>query len=199
MKIAVGAEITIEFYVDGVLHSSATAANTGGKGRPVRCVWRNLYLFDHYSTATWYYAHIAVLDGVSTIGRRFVRRTPDLVGTYDAFSGGIDAIRDGDIATRAASDIAGQRLSFSLAGPTGPAAAANVAGVHLKQLAQLGTAGPTGIAGFLRIGGVDYDATPGTPAADLPSPVYSSWELNPVDSSPWTAASLPAEAGIVSS
>ena len=77
--------------------------------------------------------------------------------------------------------------------------AANVAGVHLKQLAQLGTAGPTGGAGFLRIGGVDHDTTPGTPAADFPSPVYSIWELNPVDSRPWTAATLPAEAGIVSS
>lgn len=199
VKIAVGADITIEFYIDGVLQSSATAANTGGKGRPVRCVWKNYGLFDFYNPAVCYYAHIAVLDGVSTIGRRFVRRTPDLVGTYDAFSGGIDAIKDGDIASRAASDIAGQRLSFSLAGPTGPAGATTIAGVHVKQLAQLGTAGPTGIAGFLRMGGVDYDATPGTPSADLPSPVYSSWDLNPNDSSPWTAATLPAEAGIVSS
>jgi hypothetical protein len=199
VRVSVGADITIEFYVDGSLHSSATAANVGGKGRPVQCLWRNLHLFDYFTSATWYYAHIAVLDGVSTIGRRFVRRTPDLVGTYDALSGGIDAIKDGDIATRAASDIAGQRLSFSLAGPTGPAGATTIAGVHVKQLAQLGTAGPTGIAGFLRMGGVDYDATPGTPSADLPSPVYSSWDLNPADSTPWTAATLPTEVGIVSS
>ena len=199
VKIAVGADITVEFYVDGVLHSSATAANTGGKGRPVRCVWRNLYLFDFYNPATWYYAHIAVLDGVSTIGRRFARRTPDLVATYDAFSGGVDAVKDGDIATRAASDIAGQRMSFSLAGPTGPAGASAIAGVHVKQLAQLGTAGPTGIAGFLRIGGVDYDASPGTPSPDMASPVYSTWDVNPADSTPWTTAALPTEAGIVSS
>ena len=199
VKISVGADITIAFYIDGALQSSATAANTNGKGRPVRCVWKNYSLFDFYNPAVCYYAHIAVLDGVSTIGRRFARRTPDLVGAYDAFSGGIDAIRDGDIATRAASDIAGQRLSFSLAGPTGPAGATSIAGVHVKQLAQLGTAGPTGIAGFLRMGGVDHDAAPGTPSADLPSAVYSSWDLNPADSSPWTAATLPAEVGIVSS
>jgi len=199
VKIAVGADISIEFYVDGVLHSSATAANTAGKGRPVRCVWRNLYLFDFYNPATWYYSHIAVLDGVSTIGRRFARRTPDLVATYDAFSGGVDAVKDGDIATRAASDIAGQRMSFSLAGPTGPAGASAIAGVHVKQLAQLGTAGPTGIAGFLRIGGVDYDASPGTPSPDMASPVYSTWDVNPADSTPWTTAALPTEVGIVSS
>ncbi|MCR9151204.1 MAG: FscB [Rhodobacteraceae bacterium] len=199
VKIAVGASITIEFYVDGVLYSTATAANAGGKGRPVHCLWRNLHLFDNFTTATWYYAHIAVLDGVSTIGRRFARRTPDLVATYDGFSGGIDAIKDDDTVTRVASDIAGQRLSFSLAGPTGPAGSTTIAGVHVKQLAQLGTAGPTGIAGFLRMGGVDYDATPETPSADMASSVYSSWALNPADSGLWSLATLPAEVGIVSS
>lgn len=199
VKISVGADITIGFYTDGILQSSATAANTGGKGRPVRCVWKNYSLFDFYNPATCYYAHIAVLDGVPTIGRRFVRRTPDLVATHDGFSGGIDAVKDGDIATRAASDIAGQRLSFTLAGPTGPAGASSIAAVHVKQLAQLGTAGPTGTAGFLRIGGVDHDASPGTPSADMPSPVYSTWDVNPADSTPWTTAALPAEVGIVSS
>jgi hypothetical protein len=84
VKIVVGANITIAFYIDGVLQSSATAANTGGKGSPVRCVWKNFGLFDFYNAATCYYAHIAVLDGVSTIGRRFARRTPDIVATYDA-------------------------------------------------------------------------------------------------------------------
>lgn len=199
VKISVGADITIEFYIDGGMQSSATVANLGGKGRPVRCVWKNYSLFDFYNPAVCYYAHIAVLDGVSTIGRRFARRTPDLVATYDAFSGGVDAVKDGDIATRAASDIAGQRMSFSLAGPTGPAGASTIAGVHVKQLAQLGTAGPTGIAGFLRIGGVDYDALAGTPLADMPSAVYSTWDVNPADSTPWTTAALPTEAGIVSS
>ena len=199
VRVSVAADITIDFYVDGILQSSATALNTGGKGKPVKCVWRNYGLHDYYSNSTCYYAHIAVLDGVSTIGRRFARRTPDLVATYDAFSGGVDAVKDGDIATRAASDIAAQRLSFSLAGPTGPAGASTIAGVHVKQLAQLGTAGPTGIAGFLRIGGVDYDALPGTPSPDMPTAVYSSWDVNPVDSAPWTTAALPAEAGIVSS
>jgi hypothetical protein len=199
VRVEVGADITIAFYVDGVLQSSATAPNTAGKGKPVKCIWKNYGLHDYYTSSTWYYAHIAVLDGVSTIGRRFARRTPDLVATHDAFSGGVDAVKDGDIATRAASDIAGQRMSFTLAGPTGPAGASAIAGVHVKQLAQLGTAGPTGVAGFLRIGGVDYDAPPGTPSVDMPSPVYSTWDVNPADSTPWTTAALPTEAGIVSS
>ena len=198
VRISVGVDIIIDFYVDGVLQSSAAAPNTGGKGKPVKCIWKNHGLHDYYTNTTCYYAHIAVLDGVSTIGRRFARRTPDLVATYDAFSGGVDAVKDGDIATRAASDIAGQRKSFSLAGPTGPAGASAIAGVHVKQLAQLGTAGPTGVAGFLRIGGVDYDASPGTPSPDMASPVYSTWDVNPADSTSWTTAALPTEVGIVS-
>jgi len=198
VRIAVDTDITIEFYIDGILQSSAAAPNTGGKGRPVRCTWKNQYLFDHHGVHTWYYAHIAVLDGVSTIGRRFVRRTPDLVGTHNAMSGGIDALKDNDIATRVASDVVGQRLSFSLAGPTGPAAPSALAAVHVKQIAQAGTSGPTGAAGFLRIGATDYDATPGTPSADAPTPLYSTWETDPSSGSGWTTGALPAEVGIVS-
>jgi hypothetical protein len=198
VRVAVGAEITVEFHVDGVLQSSAQAANVNGKGRPVRCVWRNLGLYNSNSTATWYYAHIAVLDGVSTIGRRFVRRIPDLVATYDQMSGSVAALADDDIATRVASDVAGQRLSFSLAGPVGPATPSAIAAVHLKQIAQAGTSGPTGAAGFLRIGGVDHDAMPGAPSPDVPTPLYSSWASNPGDGSGWTSATLPAELGIVS-
>ena len=198
VRIAVGADITIDFYVDGILQSTATAPNSAGKGKPVNCTWRNHGLHDYYTNTTWYYAHIAVLDGVSTIGRRFVRRTPDLVGTHNAMSGGIDALKDSDIATRVASDVVGQRMSFSLAGPTGPAAPSAIAAVHVKQIAQAGTSGPTGAAGFLRIGATDYDATPGTPSADAPTPLYSTWETDPSTGSGWTSGALPAEVGIVS-
>lgn len=197
VKISVGANITIEFYIDGVLQSTATAANTGGKGKPRRCVWRNNQLTQNSSY--WYYAHIAVLDGVSTIGRRFARRRPDTVGTHDQWSGGVDAIKDGDVATRALSNSAGQRLSFSLTGPVGPAGATAIAGVHVKQIAQQGSAGPTGVAGFLRISSTNYDATAGTPSEEAPTALYSSWATNPATSDPWSAATLPSEAGIVSS
>lgn len=185
VPVQVGADITIKFYVDGVLHSS------GGNGKPVRCIWKNHGLSDYYTNTTCYYVHIAVLDGDSSMGRRFVRRAPDLIATYDAFSGGVDAVQVGDIATRAARDIVGQRMSFSLSGPTGRAGESTIAGVHVKQLAQLGTAGPTGMARFLRIEGLDYDASPGMPSADMPSPVYSIWDVNPADSTPWTTAAPP--------
>ncbi len=198
LRVAVGAQITVEFHVDGVLHSAATAANAGGKGKPVRVVFANANLHASFTSRTWYYAHIAVLDGVSTIGRRFVRRSPDAVASYDQMTGSIDALRDGDIATRVASTAAGQRMSFSLTGPTGPAAASAIAGVHIKQIVQAGSDGPQATAGFLRIGGVNHDATPVTAPALAPGPIHASWAVNPADGSPWETATLPSEVGILS-
>ena len=198
MRIAVGAEITLEFYVDGVLHSAATAANTGAKGKPVRVVFANANLHGSYSSRTWYYAHMAILDGVSTIGRRFVRRSPNAIASFNQMVGSIDALKDSDIATRVASTAAGQRMSFSLSGPTGPASVSAIAGLHLKQIAQAGTDGPDATAGFLRIGGVNHDAIPVTVPGLAPQPVYSSWALNPTDASPWSDLTLPTEVGIVS-
>jgi len=197
VRLAVGANITIEFFVDGVLQSAATAANTGSKGKPVQVVFANVGLHGTSTNRTWYYAHIAVLDGVSTIGRRFVRRTPNTVATFNQMAGSVDALKDGNIATRVASTAVGQRLSFSLSGPTGPAAVSAIAGVHLKQIAQAGTMGPDALAGFLRLGGVNHDAPPVSVPVIAPKPVWSSWTLNPVDASPWSTLTLPTEVGIV--
>lgn len=198
VRVAVGSEITIEFFVDGVLHSAATADNTSGKGKPVRVVFANANLHGSFSSRTWYYAHFAILDGVSTIGRRFVRRNPNAIASFNQMTGSIDALRDGDIATRIASTAAGQRMSFSLTGPTGPASVSAIAGVHLKQIAQAGTDGPDATAGFLRMGGVNHDAAPVTVPSLAPVPVYSSWAVNPVDASPWSDLTLPNEVGILS-
>ena len=198
VRVAVGSSITIDFYVDGVLHSSATAANTQGKGKPVQIVFPNVGLHGTSVTRTWYYAHFAVLDGVSTIGRRFVRRTPNAIATFSQMAGSIDALKDEDVGTRVSSNTAGQRLSFSLTGPTGPAAVAAIAGVHVKQIAQAGTVGPQAVAGFLRMGGVNHDAAPVTVPSLAPRSVYSTWALNPADSSAWTSVTVPTEVGILS-
>ncbi|MGF1660620.1 MAG: FscB, partial [Rubrimonas sp.] len=147
VRLAVGAEITIEFFVDGVLRSAAAAPNAAGKGKPVLTVFANRGLHDSSSSRTWYYAHIAILDGVSTIGRRFARRTPDTVATYAEMTGALDALKDEDVATRVTSGAPGQRLSFSLAGPNGPDGSV-IAGVHLKAIAQGGVEGPQALAGF---------------------------------------------------
>jgi len=89
-------------------------------------------------------------------------------------------------------------MSFSLTGPTGPAAISAIAGLHLKQIAQAGTDGPQATTGFLRMGGVNHDAVPVTVPDLAPVPVYSSWAVNPADASPWSDLTLPNEIGILS-
>jgi hypothetical protein len=86
-------------------------------------------------------------------------------------------------------------MSFSLTGPTGPAAISAIAGLHLKQIAQAGT---DATAGFLRIGGVNHDAPPLTVPVLAPKAIYSSWAVNPADSRTWTSLTLLGEVGIVS-
>jgi len=198
LRVTVGADIAVAFFVDGVLHSTAVAANTSGKGKPVRVVFANAHLHGSFSTRSWYYAHLAVLDGVSTIGRRFVRRRPAAIASFDQMAGSIEALNDGDIASRVVSSTVGQRMSFSLTGPTGPTSVSTIAGVHIKQVAQAGTSGPDALAGFLRMGGISYDASPVSLPLLAPGAVYSSWALNPANASPWSSASLPVEVGSVS-
>lgn len=192
-----GVSITLDLHVDGMQVSSATAPDTLGRGPCTQVLFANAALHSNSNSRTWHYAHVALLDGVSTIGRRFIRRLPAAAGIHDDMTGSLAALADGNIATRVASTAPGQRLSFTLAGPALPPGAA-LAGLHLRATAQAGTAGPTALAGFLRMGGTNHDADP-QPAPPLaPAPLWSSWTLNPADNSPWTAANLPAEMGILS-
>lgn len=199
VRVAVGASITIDFYVDGLLHSTATAPNSAGRGKPVQISFANAGLHGAlFQTRTWFYAHIAVLDGRSTIGRRFVRRTPGSTATFNQMTGSLDAIKDEDVSTRIASNIAGQRVSFSLTGPNGPVANTAIAAIHIKQLTQAGTSGPQAAAGFLRMGSANFDA-PAAPVPLLaPRPIYSTWVQNPSTGALWSSTTLPSEVGVVS-
>ncbi|MEI4196582.1 FscB [Roseovarius sp. E0-M6] len=197
VRVAVGADITIELHDGAGLMSSATAANTAGKGKPVSAVFGNTNMHSHFGDATWYYAHIAVLDGTPTIGRRFARQVPGMAGAHSQWAGTLAALGDGNIATRMSSDTAGQRQSATLAGPAGPSGAA-IAAVHIKAVAQAGTSGPGSLAGFLRIGGVDHDASAAALSSAVPEQVIFSWPQNPGDGAVWTDATLPAEIGLLS-
>ncbi|MGY6535281.1 MAG: FscB [Pararhodobacter sp.] len=198
LRLAVGADITLDFHVDGALMASATAANTAGKGKPVRVTFANRALHGAFQNRVLGYAHIAALDGVSTIGRRFLRRVPAAPGAFSQMSGSLAALADGNIGTRVRSDAAGQRLSFTLGGPTGPAAVTGIAAVHVRQIAQAGTGAPQQAGAFLRLGGVNHDAAAHPVSSLQPAAILSSWATNPADGSPWDTASLPAEIGIFS-
>ena len=198
VRVSVGANITMDLYDGATLVSSATAANSGGKGKPTSIVFGNADMHnDSYPAANWYYAHLAVLDGRSTIGRRFARRVPSAAGTHNQWGGSLASLADDDIVTRMTSDAAGQRQSATLAGPTGPAGAP-IAGVHVKAVAQAGTTGPGSLAGSLRLGGTDHDASAVALSTERPEQAIFSWSQNPDTGAAWTDADLPGEIGLVS-
>lgn len=199
VKISVGADITIELYDGASLMSSATASNSGGKTAPRLAVFMNSNMHNDFSSGpfSWYYAHIAVLDGASTIGRKFARQTVNTVGNYDQWGGTLSALSDGEIATRMTSDTAGQRQNATVTGPTGPSGA-SMAAVHIKAIAQAGTSGPASLAGSVRIGTTDYDVSAVSLSSDVPEQTIFSWTTNPSDSSTWTDATLPDEIGLLS-
>jgi hypothetical protein len=182
---------TVELFVEGVLQSAATAANTTGKGKPVRIHFANIGLHGQSSLQTWYHAHVAVLDGVSTIGRRFARRTPAAVGAWDQMAGSLAALADGDIATRVASTAAGQRLSFTLAGPTGPAGGA-IAGLHIRQIAQAGSDGPAVLVKIVVACIRSHAARLAGPAMGPPPP--ASW--GSASAAPWPLRPASGRSGL---
>jgi hypothetical protein len=199
VRVAVGANITIDFYVDGALKSTATANNSGGKGKPVRVDFQLGGMLNATGSSTQYIyvAHLAVLDGVSTIGRRFLRKRPNIAGAVSQMSGSVSVLADGDLTTRMESTGVGQRQSFTLTGP-GLAAGASLAAVHVKAVAQRGNSGPTECGGFLRIGGVNYDGGT-TPVSDVaPQSVYTTFATNPATGAPWSQVTAPSEVGIIS-
>jgi len=192
--------ITCEFYIDGVSQGSVTAANTVGlKNKPETLVldvagWAGGSLANEFFLA----AHFAVLDGVSTVGRRFVRQTPDVAATHTDFSGSIDALADSNSATSMSSNTSGDRQSFTLTGPTVPSTAISSVIIKHSATAPANGSEPTSSTGFLKIGGINYDSTP-VAFSDQIQQSYTVFTENPSNSSPWDNASLPDEFGIVTS
>lgn len=197
IQLVVGANIEMRVYFSGLLVAEASAANSGGVGKPVRFAFPNKGLHSSSNKRHWGYAHFAVLDDVSTIGRRFIRRTPFVAGFHTAWAGGVDALADGRTDTRMASDTVGQRQSMTTQGPVVPSGS-TVASVHLRAVAQGGTDGVDQLAGSVRIGSTDYDAPLQTlDIFSLGDAIYT-WDNNPDTSSPWTGSDLPDEIGMIS-
>lgn len=197
IRLRVAADIEMDLYADGVLVSSASATNGVGRGRPRRITFENQRLFSFSSTIQWGYAHFAVLDGVSTINRRFVRRRPQTQGALAEMSGTIPSLADGLPTSGLVASGPNQRHSFTNTGPAIPAG--TIGGVHMGVTAQGLAPGVTQTRSFLRIGGVNFDGTPEALSPDAPVNLLSSWALNPATGLPWDAADAAAlELGVQS-
>lgn len=188
IKLTVGANIVIEIYQNGVLASSATAANTGNKGLCRQVVFD---FFDVQSIAnhTIHLSEVILTDEAeSTIGWRLATFTPTSQGFYNEWAGDFSHITNGQDGRFILSTAANQKESWINSNYGGPGSPASIRAVVAKFHSDKGPTGPQNIVPFLRIGSVDYEAA--SQVADFSTRQLGVWSQNPATASNWTVAAL---------
>ena len=183
--------IILNVYMNGVLVSSATAANsTGLKGKPKFVQEQNTNTFNKSSGTTFPIAHseLVATDSESTIGWRVAALRPTGNGANTAWLGDFNDIASiGDGAAISSATVA-DKESWTVNAYAGPASPSSIRGLVTKYVGSKGTSGPQNIEPLVRLSSVDYMKTPVTP--DNTNPIYADWTANPATSAPWATADL---------
>ncbi len=194
---ASGANIVVELYINGALHTSVTAVNTGTvKTKPRRAILEFSSGLAAAATGINYTEIIAAVDE-STIGARLATLEPTSAGAFATMAGTVASLADADTATGVTATAAAQRFN-SVFSAYGGAASPTVRGVFLKsQVSQSGAAAPTQLNQSIRISATNYDG-----AAQVIVPGVGNiheWANNPNTAAPWLTAALAAfEGGLLS-
>lgn len=180
-------DITVSMYKDGSLVSTATNANTGGKG--------GLQIFSFtndditYTSDTAKYSEIIVTSGgESTLGWRLACLEPDGAGFHSDFEGDHVELSDDDLATAAGAGSSGDKVSSTVT-YSGPTTTAGIRAVIAKSVATRGDSGPSTMKQFLRIGSTDYEGSAEGLSIDN-TQYMEEWATNPNTSSPWQSSEL---------
>jgi hypothetical protein len=197
-RLQIGANVTLEWYLNGVLVDTATATNGAGFTNATNVAITQLASpTTNFNSQISTIAHIAAMHGVSTVNRRFVRMRPDTAGYINQWAGSPAALADGLMSTSMVSSAVAQRTAFTVASPTIPTHTAIAAMIHAVK--GEGVTGRTRIRPFTRHSGTNHDAAA---AAELaPGAVrarYVPVAQNPATAAPWTQATLPDEYGLLS-
>ena len=186
IKVVVGANITMECYINGALQSTATAANTGGKLGPTDFVMQHEDMILDFSGSFFYYSEFIITDNESTLNWRLATLTPNAQGNYDQWNGTFsDIINFGD-GLSINTDIANQKESWTLSGYNGPATTSGVRAVVNSFFGTKGAAGPTQITPFIRHAATDVEGATVTPDGRFSEVLQN----NPQTGLPWDTADL---------
>lgn len=184
--------IEMNAYVNGVLSSTAIdTVGVGGHTVPVNWIWSHLDISTTSGDLVSYSE--VIVSEESTIGLRLSQHKPNLQGFHTAWDNDFNSLLgDNELGI---SGGTGDKESFEVsdyAGPAGP----TVKEVVIAAEALIPTVGPATLAGFTRVGGVDYAGPDMTPN-DVEQSILSLGTVNPVTSLPWTEAELNAlEVGV---
>lgn len=158
-----GSNIVIDYYVNGALLCTATAANTvGGKTGVRRVVLDNNDIQGTNGSANSI-QEIIITEDENTIGWRLATLIPESAGTYTQWAGDYTHLLNSEDGRFLLAAETGIRESWFVSGYNGPTTPSSVRGVFVGFNGIAGETGPQTYAAFLRIGGSDYEATPQTP------------------------------------
>lgn len=183
LRVTVGANIEAELYFGGTLLGACTAANTAGKGVPVRFRFSNYAM--HYGAGPGYYSEVFVSDQ-PTVGQRLALLHPAGAGNYTSWTGTYADLADADPVTGAEGGT-GDKASYTLEAYGG--AIGTVKALALVNRLTRPVVGPTEARNFLRKGGTDYPGANLSPDFVV-GPRATVWTLDPEDSGDLTTADL---------
>lgn len=184
-------QLTVEFYVNGVLISSVTDTPLASYDKGIIGIQTQIPGSFSGADNTIGIAHVAVVEGASTVNRRFIRRLPSAAGTFTEWTGDVTTLGDGVSAIM--TNDSGDRVSF--AAGTGPAipGGASIAGIHVgirgEPSQDIGVVRP-----FVRIGGLNYFNGALTFENNKITKQVLTFDLNPATSAIWTGE--PDEYGV---
>lgn len=194
--VTTGADMTVRFYRNEVLRHSVTVS--GAFGQADRVIMQGMDSVYSYSQV--WYQDVIVTDALPTVGMELATLVPSAVGSYSDFTNDYTAIDDEgyDQSSVISSTTPGNRESWFYADPEFNLGDKVIYGVAITTVAQTDIAGTiTDFEPFVRIGAVNYPATPIGANNVAPNAYVSVFTQNPSTLAPWQQVELVGlEAGI---
>ncbi|NOR63376.1 MAG: hypothetical protein GQ535_12900 [Rhodobacteraceae bacterium] len=179
-----GGTISAEIWLNGVLISSASAAETSGKGVARHWTWQ-------INDAIWgaqYFSEFGVYDAEPGTGR-FTKVSPASDGTDTDLTGAVGNLSDDDISTVVSADAAAQKSCWNMATYSG---GSGIAELVVSAWITAGAGAPGNFRFYLLIGGARYYGATQAISAGAGMLASESWALDPSDSLAWTATKVNA-------
>lgn len=188
-----GGSIVMELYLNGTLHSTSTATNSGTvKAQPRFATIDFAQNLNTGSTGV-NYTEVIVATDESTVGARLATLEPSSAGAFSAMTGTVAALADSDTASGVYATAAAQRFNSIFSAYAGASSPSSIRGVFLKAKATAGAGSPNQLNQSIRISGTNYD---GAAQSIVPGrSVLHEWANNPATSAPWLPAALAALEG----
>ena len=188
-----GGSIVMELYLNGTLHSTSTATNSGTVKTQPRMATLDFAQNLNTGSTGVNFTEIIVATDESTVGARLATLEPSSAGAFSAMTGTVAALADSDTASGVFATAAAQRFNSVFSAYAGAASPSSIRGVFLKAKATAGGGSPSQLNQSIRIGGVNYDGVAATPVPGRS--VVHEWANNPATSAPWVTAALAALEG----